>query len=67
MGHGVNTSNDYLKCLQRLLNQENLRHEIDVYACVRATELLGYRRPVSSVGRAPDCSAGGHSFKPRPD
>ena len=24
-------------------------------------------RPVSSVGRAPDCCAGGRRFKPRPD
>ena len=24
-------------------------------------------RPVSSVGRAPDCRAGGHGFKPQPD
>ena len=25
------------------------------------------RRPISSVGRAPDCRAGGRGFKPRPD
>ena len=25
------------------------------------------RRPVSSVGRATDCCAGGRRFKPRPD
>ena len=28
---------------------------------------LRNRRPVSSVGRAPDCCAGGRRFKPRPD
>ena len=31
------------------------------------TKMLPNRRPVSSVGRAPDCCAGGRRFKPRPD
>ena len=31
------------------------------------SQLPDKRRPVSSVGRAPDCRAGGRRFKPRPD
>ena len=30
-------------------------------------EIVTFRRPVSSVGRAPNCCAGGRRFKPRPD
>ena len=30
-------------------------------------QLLSNRRPVSSVGRAPDFCAGGLGFEPRPD
>ena len=33
----------------------------------RNTIMFKNRRPVSSVGRATDCYAGGRRFKPRPD
>ena len=36
--------------------------------CVKRSLKGGYQRhPVSSVGRAPVCRAGGRGFKPRPD
>ena len=37
--------------------------------CVTVTKMFALtgRRPVSSVGRAPDCCAGGRRFQPRPD
>ena len=41
--------------------------KLTIQTLERISSTLEDRRPVSSVGRAPDCRPGGRRFKPRPD